>query len=77
MLLHFSEPGQHVVITVVIQHFPKSILPYSDMSLSRATIYRLFKKLGDGDNDAPSKYLQRRMGLEVVDELVEIVGQSP
>ncbi len=60
----------------VIQRFPKSIVHFSDKPLSRATIYSWFKKLGDGVSDAPSKSLQRRRRLRVVDELGEIVGQS-
>ncbi len=50
-----------------IQHFPKR--------LSRSTINRYFYKLED--SDSPSESLQRRMEPEVVDELVEIVGQNP
>ncbi len=44
------------------------------MPLSRAKIYHWFKKLEDGIGDAPSKSLQKCMGLEVVDELVAIVA---
>ncbi len=38
-------------------------------------IKRWCKKLKDKASDAPSKSLQRRIRLEVVDTLVEIVGQ--
>ncbi len=64
----------------VIRHFQlfqKSIINFSDEPPTQAKIYRRFKKLGDGVSDVLSKSFQRRMGLEVVDELVEIEGQSP
>ncbi len=44
------------------------------MSLSRATIYHLFKKLEGRASDAPWESLQRPMMPEVVNELVEIVA---
>ncbi len=59
-----------IVMRKVIQHrkrFPKSI-PHFLINFSR-----WFKKLEDGISDAPRKSLQRRLGLEVVDELAEIV----
>ncbi len=37
----------------------------------------LNKKLDDRYRDTPGKPLQRRMSLEVMDALAEIVGQSP
>ncbi len=50
------------------------ILHLSDKAISQAVIKGWFKKLEDKASDAPSKCLQRRMTLAVVDELVEIVG---
>ncbi len=37
----------------------------------------MVRKMEDRVNDAPSKSLQRLMRPDVVDELVEIVHQSP
>ncbi len=37
----------------------------------------MFKEVVDGVNGAPSKSLHMRMGLEVVDECLEIVDRSP
>ncbi len=62
--------------TVILQilHFPKSIPNFSHQSPRRAPIYRWVKKLEGGISDLPSKALQMRMGLAVMDEMVEIVG---
>ncbi len=55
-----------------------SIQPtFPDKILSRATIFRWFYKLKDGVSGGPSKSWQRHMQAEVVDDLVEAVGQSP
>ncbi len=40
------------------------------------TIYRWFEKLEDTVSDVPSKSLQRRMGLELLDELMETVVKA-
>ncbi len=55
----------------------KSNSHFADKATSQAIILRLFKKLEDKAIDAPSKSLQRHIRLEVVDELVEIVGACP
>ncbi len=60
-----------IFVKTVIQHY-KHILK-SDSNLTDKA-KRLFKKLEDTGSDAPNNFLQRRMRLEVVDELVEIVG---
>ncbi len=53
------------------QHIHIFIPHFSEKPLSRAIINRRSKKLKDGASDTQSNPLQRRMGLEVVDELVE------
>ncbi len=66
-------------LKTVIQHFqcyPKSIPNFSVKPLSRVIINRRFKKLEIRIGDAPSKSLQMRMGLEVVEEFVDVLGQS-
>ncbi len=63
----------------VIQHFqhlPKSILHCCDKPLSRTIMKRLFLELGNGVSEALRKSFQRRIGLGVVHELVEITRQS-
>ncbi len=50
---------------------------HSDKPLSRPKIYRWFKKLEGKASNELSKSFQMRMGLEIVDELMEIVGQNP
>ncbi len=50
---------------------------FSDWAISQATIYRRFKELGDRISCNPSRFLQRQVGLEVVHELVEIIGLIP
>ncbi len=61
----------------VVQQFLESILHLTDKNPSLNTIYRRFKRLGNGASDVPSKTLQRRMGFEALDELFEVVDQSP
>ncbi len=61
----------------VIQNYKlilKSDSNFTDKATSQAISYRWFKKLEDTGSDAQNEFLQRRMRLEVVDELVEIVG---
>ncbi len=50
---------------------------FPDNSHSWAKMYRWFKKLEDRVSDAPKRSRQRRMGLDFVYALVEMVGQSP
>ncbi len=49
---------------------------FFDKPLCRATTKGWFRKLEDGICDAPSKSLQMRMGSEVVEEFVDVLGQS-
>ncbi len=58
--------------------FERSEILYTfpDKPLGQAKIYRRLKKMVDGVNYAPNKSLQKCMGLEVISELIEIVGQS-
>ncbi len=67
-------------VKTVVHHykpFSKSKSHFFDKAISQVTMYRWFKKLESKASDAPCKPLQRRMRLEVVDELVEIVGRRP
>ncbi len=62
--------------------FENNYLPFSAVSeinstFSEKALYRWLKKLGDGNGDALSKYWQRHMRIEMVDELWEIVDQKP
>lgn len=50
---------------------------FPDKPISRSTIYRWYKKLKNGVIDAPKKSWQRRMRLEIMDQLTEIVDQNP
>ncbi len=64
----------------IILHFrliPKPIPQFLIGLLAGQLIIRWFKKLENGASTAPSKSVQRYMILEVVDDLVEVVGQSP
>ncbi len=45
--------------------------------LSRPTIFRWYTNPGGSASDAPSKSWQRRMRLEIVDVVVEILNQNP
>ncbi len=68
---------QYASVITGILHFHDfaiSFLDFFDKLLSQATIYRRFKKLEYGVSDASNKSLQRRMGREVMDVLVEIIG---
>ncbi len=59
------------------EHFLKSDSNFADKATSQAIIKRWFKKPENTASDAPNNYLQRRMRLQVVDELMEIVGACP
>ncbi len=63
-----SSPSFIKTVIKHFQHVPKSIPHSLNKPFSRTKIYRWFKKLDDGVNDASSKCLRRRMGLEVVGE---------
>ncbi len=66
-----------IFVKIVIQyyyHILKSDSNFTDKATSQAIFQRWLKKPEDTASDAPSNSLQRRMRLEVVDELVEIVG---
>ncbi len=47
---------------------------FLDKLLSRGTIYRFFKQFSDGIKQI---FLKDCVGLEIVSESVEIIGQSP
>ncbi len=64
-------------LTVFKQSILKSNSHFADKATSQAIILRLFKKLEDKASDAPNKFLQRHIKLEVIDELVDIEGQCP
>ncbi len=69
-----------ILLKTVIQHYKhilKSDSNFAEKATSQAIIKRWFKKTEDTGSDAPNKFLQRRMRLEVVDELVEMVGSCP
>ncbi len=69
-----------IPVRSVIQHYYHSLKfdsHFVDKATSQAIIKRWFKKVEDTGSDAPNKVLQRRMRLEVVGELVEIVGSCP
>ncbi len=55
----------------------KSDSNFADKATSQAIIQWWIKKPEDMGSDAPNNFLQRRMRLEVVYELVEIVGSCP
>ncbi len=67
-------------VETVIQHY-KLILKlnshFADKATGQAINQRLFKMLEDKESDVLNKSLQRHIRLEVVDEVVEIVGQCP
>ncbi len=67
------------VETVILYywHILKSNSHFADKATNQAMILQLFKMLEDKTSDAPNKSLQRHIKLEVMDELVEIVGQCP
>ncbi len=64
-------------VKTVVYPFLKYNPHFSDKVVSQAIIERWFKELEDKVSDAPSKFLQRRIRLEVVDTLVVILDQSP
>ncbi len=67
-------------VKTVIQHYKHILKPdsnFADKATSQAIIKRWFKKPEDAASDASNIFLQRRMRLEVVDELVEMVGSCP
>ncbi len=66
-----------IFVKTVIQHTLKSDSNYVDKASSQAIIQRWFKKPKDRASDAPNNCFQRHMRLEVVDELMEIVGACP
>ncbi len=64
-----------IFVKTVIQHYQhilKSDSNFADKATSQAIIYRWFKKSEDTVSDALNIFLQRRMKLEFVDELMEI-----
>ncbi len=67
-------------VKTVIHHYKHILKPdsnFADKATIQAIIKRWFKEPEDTGSDALSRFLQRRMRLEVVDELVEIVGSCP
>ncbi len=58
-------------------YLPLSALSEINATFSEKALHRWLKKLGDGNSDALSKYWQRHMRIEIVDELWEIVDQKP
>ncbi len=65
----------YFVKTVIQHHEP--FLKYNPHFPGKAISQADNLATEDKASDAPSKFLQRRMRLEAVDELVEIVGQNP
>ncbi len=59
-----------VVLSGIHSRFP-------DNHLSRPTIWRWLKELGDGSSDSSRTSLQKRIRRGVRDDLVEIVSKSP
>ncbi len=69
-----------VFVKTVIQHYKhifKSDSNFANKATGQAIIKRWFKKPEDTASNATNNFSQRRMQLEVVDELVEIVGSCP
>ncbi len=67
-------------VKIDIQHywpFLKYNPHFSDKAFSQVTNERWFKEPENMGSDAPNKFLQRHMKLEVGDELVNIVGENP
>ncbi len=72
-----SIPHSSPFMRAVIQHFPKS---FPHFLISLLAERQFTDGLGSWRVESgiqKNKSLQRRIGLEVADEVVEIVGQSP
>ncbi len=71
-----SLPSFRKIGTQHFQHFLIFISHFLSKFLSRTTTYRWFKPLNSGISYAPSTFLQRRIRLEVVDDVVKIEVKS-